>query len=193
MSYWTSINGTITVKPLGGTQAEKRYILETVLEHLPQVTGEEGDMSIHIVQKAGHGSSQSADEFLRTTNNLKNYYGERTRNGCLFTQDGYILVAEGDLRGRHFNQTHREFISWLCRLAKRIRVEDVLVNIYSDDRDRYTINELYAYGKMYEFPSFSYWGERIHESNWCEYLLWEPYLGMPKKLFEKYYDMEVEK
>ena len=43
MSWWTYINGTITVSPMGRTQAEKRYILETVLDHLPLVTGSERD------------------------------------------------------------------------------------------------------------------------------------------------------
>lgn len=28
MSNWTYINGTITVRPMGRTQPEKRYILE---------------------------------------------------------------------------------------------------------------------------------------------------------------------
>lgn len=51
MSYWTYINGTITVRPMGRTQPEKRYILETVLNHLPRVTGSEGDMNTYIIQK----------------------------------------------------------------------------------------------------------------------------------------------
>ena len=52
MSYWTYITGVIEVCPMGRTQPEKRYILDTVLEHLPKVTGSERNMSIHIVQKA---------------------------------------------------------------------------------------------------------------------------------------------
>lgn len=43
MSWWTHINDTITASPMGRTQAEKRYILETVLDHLPLVTGSERD------------------------------------------------------------------------------------------------------------------------------------------------------
>ena len=37
MSYWTYVNGTVIVSPMGRTQAEKRYILDTVLSHLPRV------------------------------------------------------------------------------------------------------------------------------------------------------------
>lgn len=51
MSYWTYINGTITVSPMGRTQPEKRYILETVLNHLPRVTGSEGDMNVYHSEK----------------------------------------------------------------------------------------------------------------------------------------------
>ena len=39
MSWWTYIHGTIVVSPTGRTQAEKRYVLDTVLDHLPRVTG----------------------------------------------------------------------------------------------------------------------------------------------------------
>lgn len=48
MSWWTYINGNIIVHPMGRTQAEKRYILDTVLAHLPLVAGSEGDMNIYI-------------------------------------------------------------------------------------------------------------------------------------------------
>ena len=51
MSYWTYLTGTVTVRPMGRTQAEKRYILDTVLEHLPLVTGSERDMNVYIIQK----------------------------------------------------------------------------------------------------------------------------------------------
>ena len=56
MSSWTYINGVITVFPLGRTQAEKRYILDTVLDHLPKVTGSERDMNTYLIQKSGYNS-----------------------------------------------------------------------------------------------------------------------------------------
>ena len=62
MSWWTYINGTIEVRPMGRTQAEKRYILETVLNHLPLVTGSERDMNVYIIQENGTNSSSSCDE-----------------------------------------------------------------------------------------------------------------------------------
>ena len=53
MSYWSFVHGTVTVLPFGRTQAEKRYLLDTVLDHLPKVTGSEGDMNIYCIQKMG--------------------------------------------------------------------------------------------------------------------------------------------
>lgn len=70
MSYWTYVNGTITVSPMGRTQAEKEYILKTVLNHLPLVTGSERDMNVYIIQKNGSNTCSSCDEFGEVTNNL---------------------------------------------------------------------------------------------------------------------------
>ena len=129
MSYWTYINGTITVRPMGRTQPEKRYILETVLNHLPRVTGSEGDMNTYIIQKNGYNSSCSCDEFGEVTNNLTDWYGNKSHTrGALRTQDEYILVVNAALRDREFEQTYREFMKWFVRLCKRVGCEDVLVH-----------------------------------------------------------------
>ena len=132
MSYWTYIQGTITVRPMGRTQPEKRYILETVLNHLPRVTGSEGDMNTYIIQKNGHNSSCSCDEFGEVTNNLTDWYGNKSHTrGALRTQDEYILVVNAALRDREFEQTYREFMKWFVRLCKRVGCEDVLVEMLS--------------------------------------------------------------
>lgn len=194
MSYWTHITGTVTVRPMGRTQAEKRYILETVLEHLPIVTGSERDMNVHIVQKAGTNCSSSCDEFGMITNNLKDSYGDRSRRrGWRHTQNEYILVVEGNFRDRFFDDTYREFIKWLCRLAKRVDVCGVLINIDSDDKGSHVIceNDRYhnAYAEMFESPSWS-WGNKDKNPNWCEYLMWDSHkeCDMPAKLAYKYYN-----
>lgn len=182
MSSWTYINGTIIVSPMGRTQAEKRYILDTVLEHLPNVTGSEGDMNIYIVQKTGHDCSSSVDEFGEKTNNLRDNDGDRSRTrGWLRTQSEYILVVEGSLRDRFFNRTYREFQKWLCRLAKRISVENVLVEITGYDEKCIITNPEISnykhwdtvYGQMFEPPSW-FFTNKDKEPNWCEYLIWQP-------------------
>lgn len=41
MSMWTYVRGLIELGVPGRTQAEKDYILQTVIDHLPKVTGSE--------------------------------------------------------------------------------------------------------------------------------------------------------
>ena len=52
MSFWSCVKGISEGYPMGRTQAEMRYILETVLSHLPPVSGSEGNMKVHVVQKS---------------------------------------------------------------------------------------------------------------------------------------------
>ena len=172
MSYWTYVTGTITVDAIGRTQAEKRYILETVLDHLPLVTGSEKDMNVHIIQKAGHNCSCSHNEFGE-------WDGYRKRKSLSTeTQSKYILVVEGAFRDRMLEQTYREFQKWLCRLAKRVEVNDVLVEIRGYEKSVIIRNpEIQrknnwdtVYGQMMEEPS---WCNNTGEPTWCEYLMWK--------------------
>lgn len=174
MSSWTYINGIITVEPLGRTQPEKKYILDTVLDHLPRVTGSEGDMEVYSIQRKGFNSSCSADEFGNVTNNLVNSYGDKSRNGgWLRTQDTYLLVVDAALRDRVFKETLKEFNNWLCRLAKRIDVRDVLVEINGYDKSIIVRNINNVYRNMFEYPSWSNYGKKEETKNWCEYLMWQ--------------------
>ena len=54
MSMWTYVRGLIELDVPGRTQAEKDYILQTVINHLPKVTGSEGNMDIHTVRAYGY-------------------------------------------------------------------------------------------------------------------------------------------
>ena len=153
MSYWTYLTGTVTVMPVGRTQAEKRYILDTVLDHLPLVTGSEKDMNVYVIQKNGHNHSSSCDEFGETTNNLVDWYGNKNRSeGWLRTQEEYILVVDGSFRDRMFEQTFREFMKWLCRLGKRTRIKDVLVEIKGYDKSTVIKNKIKK--KEYSYRNF---------------------------------------
>lgn len=207
MSSWTYIQGTITVSPIGRTQAQKRYILDTVLAHLPIVSGSERDMNVYVIQKNGNNSSCSCDEFGERTNNLTDWYGNKTRSrGWLYTQDEYILVVDAALRDREFNQTYREFIKWLVRLGKRVMIENILVKI--SGYDKFTIikdycvkNEKYSwqnvFNNLFENPS---WMNDDGEVNWCEYMLYPrakdsdyPMMLAYKYFNDKENDKEVEK
>lgn len=191
MSYWTHILGVIKVSPMGRTQHEKTYILNTVLDHLPVVSGSEEDMEVIVNVDPRHNSSCSCDEFMQRTDNLRDRYGDRSRSrGWLRTSDDYYLTIVADLRDRMFAETFREFQKWLCRLAKRVDVDEVNVTIKADDRrEPYFIHEISwnnPYSEMFEEPS---WIEKSEgEPTWCEYLMWErdPYTGLPFDHVYKY-------
>lgn len=210
MNWWSYVYGTLTVCPMGRTQAEKRYILDTVLEHLPVVTGSERDMNVYIIQKEGDNNSCSWDEFGEVTNNLRDSYGNRNhKRGWLRVQHEYILVVDGSLRDREFAQTYTEFQKWICRLAKRISVKDVLIEIKDYEKNTIIRNNNDTYGNMYEDPSWckteihnnwklneklkQYHPEKeFYEPNWCEYLMWERMdnCDYPRLLGYKYFNDE---
>jgi len=198
MSWWTYINGNIIVHPMGRTQPEKKYILDTVLAHLPLVTGSEGDMDVYVIQKNGTSSSCSCDEFGEITNNLVDNYGNKSCDrGWLRTQDEYILVVNGSFRDRIYEQTLKEFQNWLCWLAKRISVEDVLVEVKGYGKSVIIRNRNNVYTDMFESPS---WSSNGQEVNWCEFMMWDRAKGYdyPMLLAYKYFtdeenDAEVER
>lgn len=175
MSYWTYVNGNIIVSPMGRTQAEKRYILETVLDHLPLVTGSEKNMNVYIIQKKGYEDFSSHTEFGE--------YGGYRNWETLSTnmQSEYILVVYGSFRDREFEQTYKEFQRWICRLAKRVDIEDVIVEISGYGKSEIIRNHLLksqysyqtVYGQMFEKPTWCYNDGEVHEPNWCEYLMWD--------------------
>ena len=172
MSNWTYVQGMIKVSPLGRTQAEKTYILNTILDHLPIVEGSEGDMETYVIQKNGHDMSSSSDEFGLSTNNLVDDYDCHNRKrGWMRVQSDYFVVVDGSLRDTEFEDTYKSFINWLCRLSKRIKVWDIMVNI-SDYDKKVFINDSETYQEMFEHPSWG-WGAKEGDENWCEYLMWD--------------------
>lgn len=188
MSYWTRVDGIVNVNVgLGRTQEEVEYILKTVLAHLPLITGSERDAQIEIIKQAGHSYHCSHDEF-----------GMRTNKGWLEYQDNYLIVLHGDLRDRRFNDTLKEVSKWLCRLAKRIFIDDVLIRVSEGENKQYIFSNADAYRTMYEH--ISYYNKRyfkdyykdIENINWASYLLWERSNGwdMPMLLAAKYYNVK---
>ena len=173
MSNWTYINGVITVSMIGRTQLEKEYILKTVLNHLPVVTGSEGDMECHVIKRCGYNTRSSCDEYGYRTNNLRSEYGRRSvERGSLCTQSEYYIVLDADLRDTGFEQSFRSFQWWLCRLSKRVLVSDVIVSIKDRVYGEKTIitNKNDVYTDMFEEPSWVS-GGKSNKKNWCEHLM----------------------
>lgn len=183
MSHWTYVSGIVEVRPIGNTQPQKRYILDTVLEHLPVVSGSEDNMKVHVVQQYGHDCSSSCNEFDEPLWPRQ----DADNNGWLETQSCYTLVLEANLRDREFDETKRELNKWLNRLAKRVYVTDILVKL-SDRRRTLVLDNPEPYSDMTE--PFSWNLESDGEPAWVEYLLWDAAKDSryPMKLMYKYYD-----
>ena len=175
MSYWTYVNGTITVNVPGRTQPEIRYILETVIAHLPKVTGSEGNMDVYLIQKNGHNFSSTHNEFGIWQKDWEQM------------QTKYIIVLDGSLRDRMFSQTFKELNIFLNRLSKRLQVDDILVSLKSHDpyEKEYLFRDSEKYGNMCERPS---WVNDSGEPAWWEYLMWNQGIDteLPMALEYKY-------
>lgn len=157
MSMWTYVSGTIQVHVEGRTQPEIEYVLKTVLEHLPKVTGSEKDMRVYINRRDGYNMSSSHDEFGQQSN-LENGF-----HGGFETQSIYFLTVDGTLRDRMFEETLKEFSKWITRLAKRIWVRDVLVRVTGYDQTYLFTNDDDCYGDLY-------WTDE--GTSWTDYLYW---------------------
>lgn len=149
MSMWTYVRGLIELDVPGRTQAEKDYILQTVVDHLPNVTGSECNMKIHTVRAYGHNMWSNRDEFDNLALDFK-------------TQSRYFLVLDGNLRDRYYEDTFKELNKFLNRLAKRLIIDSAYVQL-SDYYRSYTFtNEKDCYGEMFD-----------DENPWYYYLMWE--------------------
>lgn len=131
MSAWTYICGTIRANILGATQAEKTYYLETVLKHLPLVSGSEGNMKPYVVLEHGYNGASNVDEFDNLSNLGEGYWND------FETQSNYLIVLSARLRDREFEQTMREFSKWFYRLAKRVWIDEALVRVSSSFGQEY--------------------------------------------------------
>ncbi len=104
-------------------------------------------------------------------------------------QNKYILVVNGAFRDRTYEQTFKEFQNWLCRLAKRIFIGDVLVEVEGHEQSTVIRNRNETYTAMFENPSWCSGGKEI---NWCEFMMWGKAKNSmyPMMLGYKYFDDE---
>lgn len=158
MSCWTYVLGTIKVNPMGRTEAESEYILQTVLSHLPEVSGSEGPMETYINKLYGHSSSGNHDEFFNHSN-----LGDGIHGNMFHAQEHFLVTLNGALRDREFNETVKEFAKWLTRFSKRCLIEECLVRVVGYNEDKIFTNDYEQFTNLYEW-----------DNNWTDYLRWKP-------------------
>lgn len=170
---WNYINGEVKVHPMGRTVEEQEYILKTVLNHLPIVTGSETAMRIDIVKLDNFCSSSSYDE-LGNRYDKPDLKGEWNRHNWKDCDCDFKLVLTGLLRHTCIDEIYKSFWKWLVRLAKRVNVDWVMVNIndYHTDKMIFHPDGLRC---LFEEPTWMSDEKDIEdvEPNWCEYLMWD--------------------
>jgi len=190
MSIWTKIHGVIAVSVPGRTQHECDYILRSILDHLPVVEGSEGDMEFFINLNKPNVSC-SHDEYGFMTNNLTTRYGRKGRRfGWLSYGDTYTITISSSLRDMNLSETLKQFNKWICRLAKRLMVCDVIIRLQDDYSGSYIIDNASRYFCMYEWPSWC--KESGGKPAWWEHLMWDNYgdWSMPLQHVVKYYNCD---
>lgn len=182
---WSFVRGIVEVDPLGRTPAETRYVLETVLNHLPIIPGSERNCQIHIMPSHSFLMYGCCDEF-----GVDLMLNRERKEDYIKARNIYMLVLEGDLRHTDFQKTYRRVVKWLCRLAKRVHILDVLLKVEDTSRQKIRIitNQNEYWGSLYENG-----GPTDEDMNWCQYLLPVSKLNeMPALLAYKYYGENVE-
>lgn len=124
MSMWTNVRGLLQVSVPGRTQKEKEYILDSVLRHLPVITGSEGPCYVHFIKGGGYNWSNNFDEF--------DNYSNLTPSNGFQCQDDYYIVLEGNLRDRYVEFTLKEVSRFLSRLSSRLFVCYCYVEVSGD-------------------------------------------------------------
>lgn len=155
MSSWTYVNGLIEVDTFAQTDAEAIFKAQTVVNHLPRITGSEGAAHFVVVPMPGWPNHSSGVDELGHFSNLgdKRY----SRPWTPFQSETRVLLAlHGSLRDRWFDQTLRETIKCLSRLASRVWVRNCLVRVSGFERQ-------YIFDSpdwLYHMP-YSGWTDRL--------------------------------
>lgn len=129
MSSWTYVRGLIEAETFAQSDAEAIFKSQTIVDHLPRITGSEGPASIVVVPKPGwHNNSGFTDELGHFSNLGKG------RHGSFPVKSTVLLVLHGNLRDRWFSQTLYEVTKCLARLSSRLYVRDCLVCVSGFDQ-----------------------------------------------------------
>ena len=154
MSRWTYVTGVIEVDTCARSDAEAMYLAQTVVGHLPGITGSERDVEFHFLRPNGYCSSSNVDEFGK----LSNLYDDKQFR-MFTTQERVLIVMHGRLRDRMFEQTLRETTKILARLSSRLLVTSCSVRVKSDRGETF----------LFDDPE---WIFNREITEWTRYLLW---------------------
>lgn len=161
MSMWTYVSGVVKVDTFARSDAEAIYLAQTVVNHLPLISGSEGPVRYYLNLLRGACCSSNCDEFNRRSNLCDDSY-----YGLFESQTDVLITLDGGLRDRTFEETLRETTRTLSRLSTRLGVKECLVSVTDGD-------------KSYVFHDPD-WLISMKTSDWARQLLWTTPPGKTK-------------
>lgn len=171
MSRWTHIRGVIYVDVPGGTQKEKDFVIDDILNHLPEISGSEGDLEYTFAPIPGYNESSNYDNWDRCTA-FKQFRTIELLRGreLVHTQSIYAITLYGNQRGCDFDTCYREFIHWLMTLGKRLEIINVVVSIYGDTEDwRYKENSIiFNHNKLNDIFGYDVFDSKYGIESWFD-------------------------
>lgn len=149
MSKWVQVVGTIVVDTFAESSAEAMFIAQTVVNHLPKITGSERDVEYYLNLIKDYNSSSNCDEFGKFSNlyNCQDFH-------CFKSQTWVLITLQGSLRDREIQETLKETTKMLNRLSTRLWVRDCIISLHGYDK-----------GYVFDNPD---WIKNNESSYWVE-------------------------
>lgn len=149
MSVWSYVRGCVWVQVPGRTQCECDYVIKSVLNHLPLVSGSESDTYLQPVEANVDLHFSRFDDFGRPSNILINNKETNfhSRSGSFVVCNTYAIVVSGNLRDRSFEETVRNTEKLIVRLGKRLYVQHLHVLVYGDTGQSFSFSQSSELGK----------------------------------------------
>lgn len=160
MSNWTYVNGVIEVDTYARSTPEALYKVQTAINHLPRITGSEGDVEFYVNIKHGYCMSSNADEFGQ----FSNLYNNREWNS-FETQSRIVITISDELRDRYFDETLKETTLMLSRLGRRLQILNCILAVKGFD-----IRQKKMKSFVFHDPA---WLLDMPITDWTDNLLWK--------------------
>lgn len=130
---WAHIHGVLTVWPEGRTITEQEYVLKTVLEHQPMIWQDGGIMETIVSQSAYPNAWAGGDRFENESNLIYTKQNQDPDGAFEFNTE-FFVILDAHIRHDSFDETYRRLVRWLCRFARRIWIDEILVHVYEYGR-----------------------------------------------------------
>lgn len=149
MSLWTHVQGFIKIDTFQHSNTDTIHFAQKIVDHLPRITGSEGNADYYVILPNGYNQRSSTDEYDQYSNlGELQFYKRKCTSGLKYmydfkTQSQAIIIIDGDLRDRVMMQTYKEVVHVLNRIASRASIRSCVVNISDWYEEKTIVNPNY--------------------------------------------------